>query len=221
MLEYKHINKILSIHPKNSTLNILNLGIVEDKKLKITDLDYNLILHDVNLSDDTVISILDYKKTKNITASIVDGYSKDEFPIMFTKNNPIKLPNDIFNDISDFTNYTSTDFTSRIILTGVFYNFDNGEICSTNGHILHKRKVDKFEHKRQFVISRKYTNLIQYINDNIGITKIILWDRIEKQDKNEPEYTIEIQFNGGIIYFRCLVGIYPEYNRIIPEINNI
>jgi len=216
MLDIKHIIKLLSLHPKRTTLNILNFGIVDDKGLNITDLDFDLIIHDTGLPIDTIVDILDYKKTKNIISSISTDYDKEEFPWKRELGTSDILPNDLFNDVSTFTNYTSNDYTTRQSLTGVFYDLENGEICATYGHILHKKIINK-SIKKNFILPRIYTNVIQYINDKIGINNIVLWEN-GKIDY-ELEHTIEIQFNGGVIYFRCCVGIYPEYNSIIPEIN--
>ena len=221
MIDFKHINKLLSIHPKGTTLDVLDLGIVENSQLKITDLDYKLLLNDVPLENDSIISIPEYRKNKNLIASCVDNHTKENFPDSLEKKNSETLPKDLFGDISLFTNYTSSDFSSRQILTGIYYDLKNGEMCATNGNILHKRILTSEKIQNSFVISRVYSNVIQYIHDKLDISEIKLWDKEPfTTDENEKEQILEICFDGGIIEFKCLVGQYPEYNRVIPDIDN-
>lgn len=137
-----------------------------------------------------------------------------EFPNLEIEESktPIKLSNEMFNEIIHQTSFATSNQESRPVLTGINFKFNknNLEVIATDSYRLSK-KIVKLEEK-----VKEDINVIIPVKNLVEITRLF---SAEKEILEMHVFTNKIIFkmNNLIVLSRLINGNYPDVSKLIPE----
>ncbi len=141
------------------------------------------------------------------------GYDSSEYPTISEESEGETTELDLKHLKFLFTNTSfavSTDFSTRVSLTGVYWEYHEGklEMVGTDGHRLGKAWVDipEFNLKQGIILPPRAMNqILKVAGSSEGPLQVSLGDA-------------NVQFKCGnvTIISKCIEGPYPEYEKVIP-----
>jgi DNA polymerase III sliding clamp (beta) subunit (PCNA family)/GNAT superfamily N-acetyltransferase len=211
----KEIISLLKLNfDTKSHLPILDNFLVEDKKIRLVNLDNNttLLIKDV----DAPTGLYYIQNNVAVYSDIsIDDYPKKS-PFFNDKPkaiNKVNISSEYFKWILDVLNSSKGDDDLRPVMTGLNISYDGSELlfASTNGHSLGVIKANEnvsFENKNNF-------------NETINFGKISDLINLKKDSNVIIEFYQEGNFkivtDGFDIVSKVIDGRYPNYSAVIPK----
>ena len=195
-------------------LPILDNFLVEDKKIRLVNLDNNttLLIKDV----DAPTGLYYIQNNVAVYSDIsIDDYPKKS-PFFNDKPkaiNKVNISSEYFKWILDVLNSSKGDDDLRPVMTGLNISYDGSELlfASTNGHSLGVIKANEnvsFENKNNFneiINFGKISDLINFKKDSNVVIEFY------------QEGNFKIITDGFDIVSKVIDGTYPNYYGVIPK----
>jgi DNA polymerase III sliding clamp (beta) subunit (PCNA family) len=180
-------------------------GIISQNTLRVTDLDYTLILDMPGETRNALFDVKLFYKTGDIDAAIQaagDQSKINDYPATPTPSAPTTTQNaDVLSDLPNLVPTCSTDI-SRTVLGYIFIDAKNSTAVATDGHVLFTQK------------NNSNTDLLIH-PDVLSILKYLVPKTIEVSEK---QYIISGD-GFKLITKNALTTIspYPNYKQVIPD----
>lgn len=210
-----------------TSLPILNYAVVKKGSLQITDLEQWLQIENEETRelDGKFFGNAALKKTGDLNRSMADeSFLVEDFPNHhdFILDVGSEIPPIFINALPEFKAYASSDFTSRVSLTGIYLDLSDGIIVATDGHVLRERKINtEFTPQDEKVIVPMCA--VDFIK---AMEKFELVSAKISEENGNKYLCLEYEDNDTTIDYQAKLvdGPYPEYQKVIPntkEFNNV
>ena len=149
-----------------------------------------------------------------------NGVSADDYPDLpeEPKNlESFEIDPNVFNNLISSVGYSAALDDNRPIFTGIFLSYDGKELtaAASDGFRLSEAKVDLKSDASKFTVVIPAKTLLDvarvYVESESPITISL----------DENENLVLFKQDETVIATRIIDGEYPDYNRIIPQENNI
>lgn len=148
-------------------------------------------------------------------SSIINGYIADEFPELPTINEnssiQYKINIDDFKQAISQTIITTSNDSTRPVLTGVYWNSFQGQLylAATDGYRLSERRLVETKSEVSAIIpAQTLQEVIRNISDDSDLSEIdILFDDTQ----------VRFRIDNTEIISRLIDGSFPNYRQLVPN----